>query len=246
MRAYSLRNHIFPVLYLLLLPFISPVQSQQTSQSQSPLPLQAKPITPVKPIIKVNKPLITLVTPENQKAIQITGDVGAISSTTDFSLKLININTKAVGKIAILKGGQFSGTVAGKPGEQIRITARNPQKKSSYGTFTIPAVHVAPKVIVTGDFPPLPTAPNVKDHLSAKKASLPIAIYINIVDERTGELLATEKINAAIYKPEDKANYYYRKFIELYRRKLSESAKADFIALQPKVDNHIKQDNAIH
>lgn len=180
------------------------------------------------PRIKVNKHLIKVTPPDNNGVVWITGQAGAIVSTSDFAVQLIDLETNQKLTLTVQPDGSFKVSVRDKEGHKIRILAKNEEKKSSYGTFTIPTspfpnnapgtLHVpaAPRRsmqlvpalnVVSTLVTPIPI--DAETALQNDPNSVPITIFVNIVDMRTGRLLAYERVDGTL-KNDDSNNRPYQ------------------------------------
>jgi len=171
------------------------------------------------PKVKVHKTLIEVMPPDQSGVTRIIGRTGDIETTSAVRGQLIDMETKSKKQLTVQPDGSFPAAISVKSGHKIRIIARNQEKKRSQGTFTVPS---AP---VEGDVPailPVPVNPrrspdlvpalNVENSfamplpmdsvgaLQHDADEVPVAVFINVVDMRTGHLLAYERVEGTMKK----------------------------------------------
>jgi hypothetical protein len=175
------------------------------------------------PKVKVHKHLITVTPPDQSGVTRITGQAGAIETTSAVRVQLIDLETKSKQPLTVKADGSFTASISIKSGHKIRILARNAEKKRSQGTFTIPSLSVpdtAPETLTVPvtlrRSPELVPALNVESGLAMPLPidsagamqhdadEVPVAVFINVVDMRTGHLLAYERVEGTIKK--DRSN----------------------------------------
>ncbi len=169
--------------------------------------------------VKVHKELIAISGPDGEGRVHLTGQPGAIESTSAVEVLILNLSTNERAPLLIQPDGSFTEAVSVLPNQKIRILARNAEKKQSYGTFTIPAAPTTVEVVPVVPTPVSPESyvqPALKTQpapglerpvviaptpaLSGAEATLPVAVYVNVVDQRTGQLLAAQRIEGTIYQ----------------------------------------------
>ena len=177
--------------------------------------------------VKVHKHLIQVSAPDRQNRVHVSGRAGAIESTSAVQVQLVNLATNSQVPLAIAPDGSFNGTIAAQVNQKVRIVARNVEKKRSIGTFPVPAaatVDPAPVILVPPSTP-VQFAPTVQPAvspspqlLSAGEDQLPIAIFVNAVDMRTGQLLGSQRIDIVIDSKKTIDGDYGRAVIDLLRQ----------------------------
>ena len=168
--------------------------------------------------VKVHKGRITVSAPDENGQVHIEGRTGAIESTSAVRVSVTNLATKEKRTINVQADGSFKTTIAAKPSEQVRVIANNEQKKRSYGTFTV----VGGKAIGEGTAggqaastsPGFSTGPaagtkvaGAKGLLSADEDELPVGVFLNVVDMRTGQLLASQRMDGVLKRKEPEMSY---------------------------------------
>ena len=150
------------------------------------------------PRVKVHKQLIRVVAPNEKGVVHVLGLAGAIESTSTVRLEIRNLTQKNRRPVKVLADGSFSAPIAANPGDQVRVLARNTERKRSYGTFTVPDAKAVgdPEALAVGP----ETLPNgvVAKPLSADAESMHVGVFINVVDLKTGELLASQKVEGVL------------------------------------------------
>lgn len=173
----------------------------------------------VEPKVKVHKHLIEVMPPDQSGVTRIIGRTGAIETTSAVRGQLIDMETKSKKQLTVQPDGSFTAAISVKSGHKIRIIARNQEKKRSQGTFTVPSAptegdvpavlpvpvnprrspDLVPALNVENSFAmPLPT--DSVEALQHDADEVPVAVFINVVDMRTGHLLAYEQVEGTIKK----------------------------------------------
>ena len=93
------------------------------------------------PRVKVHKHLIEVMPPDQSGMTRITGQAGAIETTSEVRVQLIDMETKSKKQLTVQPDGSFTAAISVKSGHKIRIVARNQEKKRSQGTFTVPSAN---------------------------------------------------------------------------------------------------------
>ena len=155
--------------------------------------------------IKLHKGKVSVSSPDNQGRVFIHGQAGAVKSRSRAVTEIVILKT--AGTFDVAPDGSFSAQVQADGGDKIRIQARNESKKKSYGTFTVPAQDEASEknALTTINHAPL----------SAKVPQVSLAMYINIVDTQTGDLVAKQRLDFMIQTDETDATSLTRQIEQL-------------------------------
>lgn len=137
------------------------------------------------PKIKLHKARVSVSSPDAQGQVNIVGQTGAVETTGPAVTEITIL--KPAGAFDVAADGSFTAQVRADGGDKIRIQASNNSKKKSYGTFTVPGQSETP---AKNTQTILNTTP-----LSANASSVSLAMYINIIDTQTGDLIAKERLD---------------------------------------------------